>query len=165
MLMARNRVAIPGLFARPNPSFVPATILSNISGSDCARRVQSRREATSRSALANSARCFGLIDMRPGDVMPDLSFPVLLVERAAIVGNRSLSGAFAVPIAIGWVEKKSDSRRQDKSGSPPDGQAIGMAWLPASRSVGARAAPKQFANAIKLISGTVHDFKARGSRQ
>lgn len=45
--------------------------------------------------------------------------------------------------------------RRDKRGSPVDPQAIGMAWVLACRSVGARAAPCIFSNAIKDIFGTV----------
>lgn len=45
--------------------------------------------------------------------------------------------------------------RRDKRGSPVDPQAIGMAWVLPCRSVGARAAPCIFSNAIKDIFGTV----------
>ena len=48
--------------------------------------------------------------------------------------------------------------RRDKRGSPVEPQAIGMAWVPACRSVGARAAPCSFDNAIKDILGTVGAF-------
>jgi hypothetical protein len=50
------------------------------------------------------------------------------------------------------------SGRRDKRGSPVEQQAIGMAWVPACQSVGARAAPCILNNAIKDISGTVGDF-------
>ena len=45
--------------------------------------------------------------------------------------------------------------RRDKRGSPAEPQAIDMAWVPACRSVGARAAPCVLSNAIKDIFGTV----------
>jgi hypothetical protein len=45
--------------------------------------------------------------------------------------------------------------RRDKSGSPAEPQAIGMAWVRACRSVGARAAPQAFANELKNVFGTV----------
>jgi len=45
--------------------------------------------------------------------------------------------------------------RRDKRGSPVEPQAIDMAWVLACRSVGARAAPCVFNNAIKTIFGTV----------
>jgi hypothetical protein len=48
--------------------------------------------------------------------------------------------------------------RRDKSGSPLEPQAIGMAWVRACRSVGARAAPDAFANEFNCVFGTAHDF-------
>lgn len=48
--------------------------------------------------------------------------------------------------------------RRDKSGSPLEPQAIGMAWVRPCRSVGARAAPDAFANEFKNVFGTVRDF-------
>lgn len=48
--------------------------------------------------------------------------------------------------------------RRDKRGSPVEPQAIGMAWVPACRSVGARAAPCVLNNAIKDIFGTEGTF-------
>ena len=165
MLTARNRVAVSAAVPRPNPSSVPAKILGIVSRDDCSRRVQGRRKVVSPSAPASSAGCVGLIDMRPRDVVSAPSLAVPLVERAMSVPKRSPSAVFVGSAARGGAARKSDARRQDKKGSLPDGQAIGMAWLPASRSVGARAALKQFANAIKLISGTVHDFNVRGPLQ
>jgi hypothetical protein len=44
--------------------------------------------------------------------------------------------------------------RRDKSGSPAEPQAIGMAWVRPCRSVGARAAPDAFANEFKSVFGT-----------
>lgn len=48
--------------------------------------------------------------------------------------------------------------RRDKRGSPVEPQAIGMAWVLACRSVGARAAPCIFTNAIKGLYGTLRPF-------
>ncbi|WP_439401211.1 hypothetical protein ACNJYA_30555 [Bradyrhizobium sp. DASA03068] len=48
--------------------------------------------------------------------------------------------------------------RRDKRGSPVEPQAIDMAWVPACRSVGARAAVCIFTNAIKRVFGTMCDF-------
>ncbi|WP_128921276.1 hypothetical protein [Bradyrhizobium nanningense] len=48
--------------------------------------------------------------------------------------------------------------RRDKKGSPVEPQAIGMAWVLACRSVGARAAPCILTNAIKGAFGTVRAF-------
>lgn len=44
--------------------------------------------------------------------------------------------------------------RRDKSGSPLEPQAIGMAWVRACRSVGARAAPDAFDNEFNSVFGT-----------
>ena len=51
--------------------------------------------------------------------------------------------------------------RRDKRGSPVEPQAIGMAWVLACRSVGARAASCILTNAIKGVFGTVGAFDAR----
>jgi len=48
--------------------------------------------------------------------------------------------------------------RRDKRGSPVEPQAIDMAWVPACRSVGARAAPSILTNAIKDVFGTICAF-------
>ena len=48
--------------------------------------------------------------------------------------------------------------RRDKSGSPAEPQAIGMAWVRPCRSVGVRAAPEAFANEFNNVFGTVRDF-------
>ena len=48
--------------------------------------------------------------------------------------------------------------RRDKRGSPVETQAIGMALVLPCRSVGARAAPCGFNNAIKTIFGTLGVF-------
>ena len=49
--------------------------------------------------------------------------------------------------------------RRDKRGSPVEPQAIGMAWVPACRPVGARAAPCVLTNTIKGVFGTVCAFE------
>jgi hypothetical protein len=45
--------------------------------------------------------------------------------------------------------------RRDKRGSPVEPQAIDMAWVPACRSVGARAAPNAFTSSFNAVFGTV----------
>jgi hypothetical protein len=44
--------------------------------------------------------------------------------------------------------------RRDKSGSPVEPQAVGMAWVLPCRSVEARAAPNVFANEFNYVFGT-----------
>ena len=63
----------------------------------------------------------------------------------------------------GWAERRGQwgattAGRRDKSGSPVEPQAIGMAWVRPCRSVGARAAPDAFANEFNSVFGTVRDF-------
>lgn len=62
-----------------------------------------------------------------------------------------------------WAERRGRSEdttagRRDKRGSPVGPQAIDMAWVLACRSVGARAAPCVFTNAINDNVGTVATF-------
>jgi hypothetical protein len=64
---------------------------------------------------------------------------------------------------IEWLGRREQwggttAGRRDKSGSPLEPQAIGMAWVRACRSVGARAAPDAFANEFNCVFGTAHDF-------
>ena len=64
---------------------------------------------------------------------------------------------------IEWLGRRerhgsTTAGRRDKSGSPVEPQAIGMAWVRACRSVGARAAPEALANEFKDVFGTVRDF-------
>lgn len=54
-----------------------------------------------------------------------------------------------------WPWEGTTAERRDKSGSPVEPQAIGMAWVLACRSVGARAAPYILNSQIKEIFGTV----------
>lgn len=57
---------------------------------------------------------------------------------------------------VGWQEQWKHDRLggQDKSSSPAEPQAIDMAWVPACRSVVARAAPFIFSNDFKGVSST-----------
>lgn len=55
----------------------------------------------------------------------------------------------------GTRHETTTAGRRDKRGSPVEPQAIGMAWVLACRSVGARAAPCVLNNVIKGIFGTV----------
>jgi hypothetical protein len=69
-----------------------------------------------------------------------------------------------------WAEGREQwggttTGRRDKRGSPVEPQAIGMAWVLPCRTVGARAAPCSFGNAIKGIFGTVGAFARLGARQ
>ena len=62
-----------------------------------------------------------------------------------------------------WAERRGQwenttAGRRDKRGSPVETQAIGMALVLPCRSVGARAAPCGFNNAIKTIFGTLGVF-------
>ena len=59
-----------------------------------------------------------------------------------------------------WGDRwaKTTAGRRDKRASPVEPQAIGMAWVLACRSVGARAAPCVLSNVIKDIFGTVGAF-------
>lgn len=62
-----------------------------------------------------------------------------------------------------WAERwgqrgGTTAGRRDKRGSPVEPQAIGMAWVLACRSVGARAAPCVLTNAINNSFGTVGAF-------
>ena len=62
-----------------------------------------------------------------------------------------------------WTERRGQwggttAGRRDKRGSPVEPQAIDMAWVPACRSVGARAAPDAFANEFSSVFGTVRDL-------
>ena len=68
-----------------------------------------------------------------------------------------------------WMEARGQwggttAGRRDKRGSPVEPQAIDMAWVPACRSVGARAAPCVLMNAINDIFGTVGAFALFGAR-
>ena len=61
--------------------------------------------------------------------------------------------------ALGTNDRETTTAgRRDKRGSPVEPQAIDMAWVPACRSVGARAALRVFNNAINTIFGTVGAF-------
>ena len=58
-----------------------------------------------------------------------------------------------------WAEVREQwggttAGRRDKSGSPVEPQAIGMAWVRPCRSVGVRAVPDAFAKEFKNVFGT-----------
>ena len=54
------------------------------------------------------------------------------------------------------AERESTTEgRRDKRGTPREPQVIEMTWVPACRSVGARAAPWIFKNEINYIFGTL----------
>ena len=62
-----------------------------------------------------------------------------------------------------WAERRGQwggttAGRRDKSGSPVEPQAIGMAWVRPCRSVGARAAPCVLSSFINESFGTVGAF-------
>jgi hypothetical protein len=75
--------------------------------------------------------------------------------------------ALACHVVPWWGKRRElgakGRRRQDKSGSPVASQAIDMAWLSWCRTVGSRAAIKDFFNNINAIFGTNADFDAQGS--
>lgn len=50
--------------------------------------------------------------------------------------------------------KTTTDRRRDKRGSPVEPQAIEMAWVPASRSVGVRAVIDDFSKDFRDVLGT-----------
>ena len=79
-------------------------------------------------------------------------------KRSEAVGaSRAPSWPGGWAAGIGDRETTTAGRR-DKRGSPVEPQAIGMAWVLACRSVGARAAPCILTNAIKGVFGTVGAF-------
>jgi len=60
---------------------------------------------------------------------------------------------------IEWLGRRAQwgsttAGRRDKSRSPVEPQAIGMAWVRPCRLVGARAAPEAFANKFNCAFGT-----------
>lgn len=59
-----------------------------------------------------------------------------------------------------WGERwgNTTAGRRDKRGSPVEPQAVDTAWVPACRSVGARAAPCILTNAIKGVYGNLRVF-------
>ena len=64
-----------------------------------------------------------------------------------------------------WGEQwgNTTAGRRDKRGSPVEPQAIGMAWVLACRSVGARAAPYILTNTIKRVFGTLRSIDRWGA--
>ena len=78
------------------------------------------------------------------------------------MSERASSCALACPGGE-WTERRGQwegttAGRRDKRGSPVEPQAIGMAWVLACRSVGARAALCILKNVIKDIFGTAGAF-------
>jgi hypothetical protein len=71
-----------------------------------------------------------------------------------VVLHRSLSLVIACSDGMQWERGDTSHGWRDKSGSPVEPQAIGMAWVRPCRSVGARAAPEAFANEFKRVFGT-----------
>jgi hypothetical protein len=80
-----------------------------------------------------------------------------------VCANRHAIACFGKASA-GWRAQwgSTTAGRLDKRGSPVEPQAIDMAWVLACRSVGARAAPSVFNNAIKTIFGTGGAFARLG---
>jgi hypothetical protein len=71
-----------------------------------------------------------------------------------IVLHRGLSLVIAYSDGMQWKRGETSHGWRDKSGSPVEPQAIGMAWVRPCRSVGARAAPDAFANEFNCVFGT-----------
>ena len=79
-------------------------------------------------------------------------------KRSAAVSASRLGCQVAVALSGSGDWETTTVGRRDKRASPVEPQAIGLAWVLACRSVGARAAPCIFANAIKGLLGTKCDF-------
>jgi hypothetical protein len=67
---------------------------------------------------------------------------------------RSLSWIISCSGVRQWEQGDTSHGWRDKSGSPVEPQAIGMAWVLACQSVGARAAPEAFANEFNCVFST-----------
>lgn len=76
-------------------------------------------------------------------------------KRSEAVGASRFGGQVAVARSGTGDPETTTAGRRDKRGSPLEPQAIHMAWVPACRSVGARAAPWIFKNEINYIFGTL----------
>jgi hypothetical protein len=79
-------------------------------------------------------------------------------KRSQTLGASQVGCQVAAAISGTGDWETTTAGRRDKRGSPVEPQAIGMAWVLACRSVGARAAPCIFKNAIKGVFGTVCAF-------
>jgi len=79
-------------------------------------------------------------------------------KRSEAVGASRVGCQVAVVLSGTGDRESTTAGRRDKRGSPVEPQAIGMAWVLACRSVGARAAPCILMNAIRGVCGTVCAF-------
>jgi hypothetical protein len=102
------------------------------------------------------ARCFAHGPPAHWHVHPSIEFGSIAMTRSA--GSQAMA-CFSEQSAEGREQlANSTAGGRDKRGSPVEPQAIGMAWVLACRSVGARAAPCIFTNAIKGVYGTLRAF-------
>ena len=76
-------------------------------------------------------------------------------KRSEAVGASRAGCQVATALSGSGDWEITTAGRRDKRGSPVEPQAIGMAWVLACRSVGARAAPKSFVRRFKHVFGTV----------
>lgn len=76
-------------------------------------------------------------------------------KRSEAVGASRAGCQVATALSGSGDRETTTAGRRDKRGSPVEPQAIDMAWVPACRPVGARAAPKTFARIFKDVLGTV----------
>jgi hypothetical protein len=76
-------------------------------------------------------------------------------KRSEAVGASRVGCQVAAALSGTGDRETTTAGRRDKRGSPVEPQAIDMAWVPACRSVGARAAPCVLNNAIKDIFSTI----------
>ncbi|MGY8632101.1 hypothetical protein RAD15_06355 [Bradyrhizobium sp. 14AA] len=79
-------------------------------------------------------------------------------KRSEALGASRVGCEVAAALSETGDRESTTAERRDKRGSPVEPQAIGMAWVLACRSVGARAAPCILSNAIKDIFGTDGTF-------
>ena len=76
-------------------------------------------------------------------------------KRSEAVGASRAGCQVATALSGSGDWETTTAGRRDKRGSPLEPQAIDMAWVPACRSVGARAAPEIFPRRFKHVFGTV----------
>ncbi|MBB4427943.1 hypothetical protein GGD66_006529 [Bradyrhizobium sp. CIR48] len=84
-------------------------------------------------------------------------------KRSEAAGASRVGCQVAAALSGSGDWEATTAGRRDKRGSPVEPQAIGMAWVLACRSVGARAALYIFTNAIKGVFGTVCVFDRWGT--
>ena len=75
-------------------------------------------------------------------------------KRSEAVGASRAGWQVAAALSGSGDRETTTAGRRDKRGSPVEPQAIGMAWVLACRSVGARAASDSFAKRYKRVFGT-----------